>query len=82
MKRIIEIKATATEIAEAFWHLGDDGQTEFFAEIERIAVEDVGAAQAEMQWCYMGDRIRANERACHAMRSLSAFCWLHLLRIF
>ena len=58
MKASVDIELTPEQIAELFWKLGDDGQADFFAHLERTA--GVGLC---IQMAYVSDRLIERSQA-------------------
>ena len=48
----VDVDLSPEQIAELFWRLGDDGQADFFAHLDRIA-----GVRLCMQMAYLSDRL-------------------------
>jgi hypothetical protein len=76
------VPLTPRLLAESFWHMDDTQQAEFFHELHAIVSatpEEHGLAPyglGEMQWCYMGRRIKEYSKEAREMfMAFSAFAY-------
>lgn len=77
------VEMTPEVLARLFAELDDTKQADFFEEVGRIAEEDWKHGQ--MQWCYLGDRLRERGTDSHAWRfaaDIGAFTMLNTWRYF
>lgn len=81
------VQLTPAMLAEAFWGLGSDGQTEFFTELAKVikANHEGGNTSAyslgELQWFYVGDELEkpANKEARDMLMTMAAPLYMHTL---
>ena len=77
------VQMTPQVLARLFAELDDTKQADFFEEVGRISAEEW--KQGQMQWCYLGDRLRERGPNSHAFRfacDIGAFVMLNTWRHF
>lgn len=82
------VTLTPAMMAEAFWDMGSDDQSEFFDELARVIREDgktnkSAYSMGELQWHYLAERMHgATQGTPRAMlMAIAAPLYLHVLRV-
>jgi len=80
------VELTPAMLAQAFWGMGSDQQTEFFRELKQVVTAEYAAnpkswawGLGEMQWLYMGEAMEKDGPAREMLMAMAAPLYMHTL---
>lgn len=77
MKFSTELYLTPEQVAQAFWHLSDKEQADFFESLYDITEHSGAVAHGDIQWCAMSDEINKNKKAKEMACQMTSWIFNH-----
>ena len=84
IKTISHVELTPELMAEAFWCMNSEEQTQFFSALNAVIKNDdnpksVTYSLGELQWFFMGDHLEKDKPARDMLMAMAAPMYLHTL---